>query len=267
MLVDAALGYIESSPQWAIFPVHPTTKRPLIKTGRDHAEHASTDPETIARWLTKEFPGCSIGMPTGAASGTVVIDADAKHDGEALLAELEAAIGALSRARAVRTQSGGVHLYFAHPRGGIRVKSGAGVASPLGALLGGRAGVDVRADGGIVVLPPSAGYRWLSDEDDLPALPRLWLAAIQGAGEPPPPPKPSRSSPSKTGTARATGAIGEGARNAELFRVGVALHHEGASEAEVLLELERANAARCSPPLPAREVQRIATSAARARSA
>ena len=37
-LLDAALGYTEQSPQFKIFPAHPKTKRPLIKTGIDHAE-------------------------------------------------------------------------------------------------------------------------------------------------------------------------------------------------------------------------------------
>jgi len=64
------------------------------------------------------------------------------------------------------------------------VRTGAGANSPLGRLLGKRAGVDVRADGGIVVLPPSLGYRWIADDDGpLPPLPPLWLAAIQGAGD------------------------------------------------------------------------------------
>ena len=188
-ILDAALGYTESSPQWPIIPIRPGDKRPLIATGTDHAEHASTDPHVIRAWCAS-WPDMLIGAPTGAISGTVVIDVDAKHDGEALLAELEASdvLGPLPRVRVVRTRSGGLHVYCAHPGEGVRVRSGA-TRGQLTKLLGGRPGIDVRADGALVVLPPSPGYTWLVDEDGakLPPLPALWLAAINGAGDPPTP--------------------------------------------------------------------------------
>jgi hypothetical protein len=186
-LIDAAHSYIAFG--WPMFPVDRATKRPLIRTGRDHAEHASTVPRVVEQWVITHWP-CGLGMPTGAASRTVVVDLDAKHDGEALLGELEAVLGPLPRDRMVRTRSGGLHIFCAHP-GGMRVRSGAGAQSPLGRLLGGRSGVDVRADGGIVVLPPTPGYRWIADDDGpLPPLPASWLAAVQGLGDPPPPPRP-----------------------------------------------------------------------------
>jgi hypothetical protein len=131
ILLDAAYSYLESSPQFPIFPVDPVTKHPLIKLGRDFAEKASTDPAQIARWILHRFPECGIATPTGAASGVVVIDIDRKHDGEELLAALERALGPLPRVRVVRTQSGGLHIYLAHPGGGIRVRTGAGANSPL----------------------------------------------------------------------------------------------------------------------------------------
>lgn len=266
--LDAALSYSEQSPQWPIFPVHPKTKRPRIKTGTDHAANASTDPDTIERWILHDFPGCGIGMPTGAASGTVVIDVDRKHGGKALLAELEEALCPLPRNRTVRTQSGGLHIYCAHPNDEQRVLTGAGDRSPLGKLLCGRAGIDVRADGGIVVLPPSLGYRWIRDEDEpLPPLPPLWLAAIRGAGLPPPAPRPPprpagdehRWSPPERGP-----AIVEPGRNDALYRRGAMLHLSGATDGELLDDLLAVNAARCVPPLTEREVTKIARSAMRA---
>jgi hypothetical protein len=270
ILLDAALSYTESSPQFRIFPAHPMSKRPLISTGRDHAEHASTDPAKIARWLLVDFPACAIGAPTGAASGIVVIDADAKHDGEALLAELEAALGPLPRERVARTQSGGLHIYLSHPGEGIRVKSGQGADSALGRLLCGRPGIDVRADGGMVVLPPSPGYRWIADDDGpLPVIPPMWLAAIQGVGEPPPPPPPPlprnwAASDRRWSDPERGDSIAEGGRSGALYRRGVALHMAGATDSELHDDLLRANASRCRPPLPEHEVARIAASAARA---
>ena len=211
----------------------------------------------------------AIGMPTGAATGTVVVDVDRKHDGERLLAELEHPniLGPLPRVRVVRTQSGGLHIYLAHPGAGIRVRTGAGPKSALGKLLGGVAGIDVRADGGIVVLPPSCGYEWIHDDDErLPVLPKRWLAAIQGAGDPPP---PTRNYPKRSGDRRWSDAtrglsVGEGSRSDFLYRRGAALHLAGASDIELLHDLELVNAARCSPPMAHRELVKIATSASRA---
>ncbi|TMQ10200.1 MAG: hypothetical protein E6J91_27475 [Deltaproteobacteria bacterium] len=236
ILLDAAYSYLESSPQFPIFPVDPVTK-------------------------------CGIATPTGAASGVVVIDVDHKHDGEELLAALERALGPLPRVRVVRTQSGGLHIYLAHPGGGIRVRTGAGANSPLGRLLDKRAGVDVRADGGIVVLPPSLGYRWIADEDErLPSPPPLWLAAIQGAGDPPPRPRrpTTRTDDDIVGDMLGRmSPIADGTRNGTLFRIGVRLRHDGRTESEILDALDRINVMLAAPPLSGREVQKIARSAAR----
>ena len=267
-LLGAARSYTEQSPQWPIFPVDSRKKTPIIKTGKDHAANASTDPVTIERWILVDHPGCGIAMPTGAASGTIVIDADRKHDGEALLAALERALGPLSRDRTVRTQSGGLHVYLAHPGSGVRVLTGAGAPSNLGKLLCGRPGIDVRADGGIVVLPPSCGYSWISDDDEpLPPIPPLWLAAIQGAGEPPRQPRVDRRRTAADDDVAAIVSrippICDGERNVTLFRIGVRLRHDGHSESEILDTLERINDVRVSPSLPDREIQKIARSAAR----
>jgi hypothetical protein len=240
----------------------------LSPPGRDHAEHASTDLETIRQWFGERFRGAALGMPTGAVSGVVVIDADRKHDGEELLVALERVIGPLPRTRVVRTQSGGLHVYLAHPGGAVRVKSTAGARGPLGRLLGGRDGLDVRGDGGIVILPPSLGYRWIADDDEpLPPLPPLWLAAIQGAGDPPPRsrrPTTTRTDDDAVGDMLSKMApITAGARNGTLYRIGVRLRHHGRTEAEILDGLERINAALVTPSLSDREVQKIAHSAAR----
>lgn len=173
-MVHAALVYATHGG-WPVFPANPRTKRPLIKTGRDHAEFATRDPRKIRAWFGGQYHDAAIAAPTGAASGIVVIDADRKHDGERLLVQAEAKYGALSRAFRVRTQSGGLHIYLAHPGRGIRIKSVAGT------LIG--PGVDVRGDGGIVVLPPSPGYRWEAHRDGpFPPLPAGWLAKLRATG-------------------------------------------------------------------------------------
>ncbi len=267
-MLDAALGYVESSPQWPVFPADPKRKLPLIKTGRDHAEHASTEPTVLRRWIEQDFPGCAIAMPTGAVSGTVVVDVDIKHDGVLeLLGELEQNLGPLPRDRVARTQSGGLHIYCAHPGNGVRVRTGQGERSPLGYLTG-RAGIDVRADGGIVLLPPSCGYSWIADDDTIPMLPKLWLLAIQGAGAEPPKRSPGRKYIGGRPAWAAeilddTSTITKGDRNGALFKVAVTVRKIGGGDAEILGEIERHNSQRCCPSLHERELQKIAASAAR----
>lgn len=190
-ILQAAYGYTDRCGAWPIIPLG-AEKRPTIRTGRDHAEHATIDAAVLADWDRRGLMQ-AIGTPTGAPSETVVIDVDAKHDGERLLVILESpdVLGPLPRDRVARTRSGGLHIYAAHPGHGIRVRSGA-TTGQLAKLLGGRPGIDVRGDGGLVVLPPSAGYMWIADGDGdpLPPLPPLWLAAINGAGDAPPRPCP-----------------------------------------------------------------------------
>lgn len=183
-ILDAALGYVERMGAWPIIPIVPGNKRPAIKTGRDHAEGATFDIATIRDWHRRGLLE-AIGTPAGAASGTVVIDIDVKHDGAwHMLAELEDVLGPLPRSKVSRTRSGGQHIYCRHP-GDRRVLSG-GPKGNIAKLCGNRPGIDVRADGGLVVLPPSLGYSWIADEDgSLEPLPLKWLLAINGAGNPP----------------------------------------------------------------------------------
>jgi hypothetical protein len=275
VILDAALSYTEQSPQWPIFPVDHATKKPCIRTGTDHAENASTDPATIERWILRRFPECGVGTPTGAASGTVVIDVDRKHDGEALLAELECALGPLPRVRETRTRSGGLHVYLAHPGNGIRIASVAGHRSHLGRLLGGRDGVDVRADGGIVVLPPSLGYRWISDDDEpLPPMSPMWLAAIQGAGLPPrpaPTPRPEvtpdvadRIRRARAYLARIPGAVEHQAGHVTTFdAVCCVLVGFDLSESDAYDLIAGDYNSRCVPPWNEHELQHKIASAAR----
>jgi hypothetical protein len=93
-------------------------------------------------------------MPTGAVSGLLVVDIDAKSETEALtlVEELRRQIGGrLPACWMVKTPRGGLHLYFAMPPGaelGNRVS--------MIATLAGK--IDVRGDGGYVILPLSRRF-------------------------------------------------------------------------------------------------------------
>ncbi len=130
------------------FPVFPLREGLKTPATGDGFKSATTDPHKIMQF----FGGNSrhnIGLMCGG--GLVVIDVDMKNgvDGSATLAHLQATVGALPDTLEVSTPSGGKHLYYRYPVGvAINSKAGkiAGQPAP---------GLDIRADGGYVVCPPS----------------------------------------------------------------------------------------------------------------
>jgi hypothetical protein len=148
--LDAALDAVERFG-WPLFPVRSDgTKRPLITDWRNGA---STDPAVIGTWW-RRHRSALIGVPTGRRVGFVVLDIDVKHldaYGFDTLAELGCAV--LPDTPMAHTRSGGLHLYFAYsgyPEIGNSIgKHGLGP------------GLDVRGEGGFVVIPcPGSGYSW-----------------------------------------------------------------------------------------------------------
>lgn len=97
---------------------------------------ASTDPDRI-RAMLAAVPRGLLAVRTGGPSGLVVVDIDPPHGGR-----LDRAL--MAPTYTVATGSGGWHLYYAHPGGTVASRP-----------MPGRAGVDIKADGGYVVAPPS----------------------------------------------------------------------------------------------------------------
>lgn len=133
---------------------------------------ATTDLGRFAK-MVRKVPVGLLAIRTGAPSRLVVIDIDPRNGGSI-------DYDLLAATYTVLTGDGGWHFYYTHP--GDPIKS---------AKLGDRAGVDVKADGGYVVAPPSihpntkrpyqiVGSRQV--EDMRPAL----RAAIEVAAKTPP---------------------------------------------------------------------------------
>jgi hypothetical protein len=132
---------------------------------------ATTDEKTIRRWWN-EYPDAGIGMPTGAQSGIDVLDIDFKNgrDGTSSLGNLVGELGALPETGSASTPSGGKHRYFRHGQG-IRCST-----DKLGV------GLDLRGEGGFVVLPPSHGlYKWIgtNERDDIAEWPDAWIEHLR----------------------------------------------------------------------------------------
>ena len=143
---------------WAVFPLRPRTKEPATEHG---CNDASKEPEAVRRMWDAAGDSCNIGLATGPRSGVFVFDVDAKAPkpareggdpgmtGPDAIAELEQRHGPLPPTRTVRTSNGGWHAYFAWPEGRT-LRNRARIK-----VDGRRTGLDCRAEGGYVVLPPS----------------------------------------------------------------------------------------------------------------
>jgi hypothetical protein len=123
-------------------------------------KHATTDPDVIRAWWTRR-PRANIGMATGYRSGIVVVDIDLDKGGFETLTALIHRYGEWPTTPAVRTGGGGLHFFFRYPEG-------AGIRNDAGKRLG--PGLDVRGEGGYVLLPPSTHatrrlYEWEGGED------------------------------------------------------------------------------------------------------
>ncbi len=214
---------------------HPQFVAGLFEHG---AKSATTDPEKIrATW--KRFPKANIGIATGQQSFDV-LDVDLDGDGPGTLVALEAVHGSLSDTIEQITGSGGRQVFFA-PSG--RLKNAVRFAS----------GLDIRSDGGLVVVPPSLHlsgrwYEWEAssrpESTALAPMPEWLIEVVQAAG------RTDEGNGSKSVDVAAVWAgIPEGSRDQELFRYACKLRTQGLTrqEAEALI---LAAAGRCVPPFP-----------------
>jgi hypothetical protein len=221
-----------------VFPCRPHDKRPATARG---LKDATLDPEVIERWW-RQVPSYNVGVVTGAASKIVVVDVD-DVDAEAELRKLEEQNSALpSTVESVTPR--GRHLFFRCPE--REVRNSASKIAP---------GVDIRGEGGYVVVPPSLHpsgkrYCWSVDSANVFAVVPDWLldriTAAPGGHD--------ATTAATTWRDMVRDGIGEGCRNDGIARlVGHLLQRR--VDPEITLELTLAfNDARCRPPLRRAEV-------------
>jgi predicted P-loop ATPase len=159
---------------YPVFPCDPIstgqhTKAPMTKAGF----YAATTDEMVIEYWWNDRADALIGIPTGRRVGIFVVDLDmpgyghANEDGIKAWRELEAERGGV-QTRTHSTAGGGLHQVFAYNE-----------MRPVG-LGKGRLprGLDVRGDGGFVILPPSRledGRQWRVEVDNRPAAAPKWL--------------------------------------------------------------------------------------------
>ncbi|MFD6972192.1 bifunctional DNA primase/polymerase [Streptomyces sp. NPDC059949] len=124
-----------------------------FKQGGKHPVHgawqdnATTDDQQITAWWSQR-PNANIGIATGEASGIFVLDVDPDSGGFDSLTALQAKYGDLPDTFLDETGSGGLHFFWNWP--GFNPRNSAGKLGP---------GLDIRAEGGQVVAPPSVSAK------------------------------------------------------------------------------------------------------------
>lgn len=239
-IVDAALKYAERG--WAVFPVS-KAKIPLTENG---FKDATTDKTVIKNWFT-QFTGANIGIATGKMSGgLVVIDVDIDEDagkfGNESLEEWCSNNGCFfSETLTATTGRGGKHYYFQS-------------TEPFGCKVGALKNVDIRGNGGYVVVPPSRHkngmyYKWDDEDQEIISVQKdsdveFFLHEMfknDSGGE-----KfeiPEEAQP--------------GSRNDTLFKVAASYQARGYENEELIQAVQGYNMANCKPPLPDKEVRSI----------
>lgn len=245
-MLDAALAY--AARGWAVFPLAEGTKIPCIQGG---FTQATTDAEQIKLFWSAR-PRCNIGIATGGMSnGLVVIDVDLDNDkgedGYVALKAWEAQHGELPEGACVTTPRGGMHLYFVSDE-------------PFSGSVNHDTGIDIRADGGFVVAPPSVRddgrmYEWdlhyedygvPSADDNVKAFIRkIQEGKLVGEGK-------RFELPER---------IRDGERNDTLYRYACSLQAHSVPDDVVVASVLGVNKSLCDNPLDDAECEKIVRSA------
>jgi hypothetical protein len=235
----AAAGYLDRG--WAVVPITAGAKQPLVRW-QAFQDRLPTG-EEVEDWF-RHWPDAGVGIVTGAVSNLVVLDIDPRHGGDDSLAALEREHGPLPHTIEAITGGGGRHVYFTYPGGELRNRA---ALAP---------GMDIRAEGGLVVAPPSRHasgrrYEWeVSHHPDETALAPMpdWLLTI-ARGE-----SPKAGHPVSYWRDLVDRGVAEGARNSTIASLTGHLLWHGV-DTRVALELLLAwNRVRCRPPLDDEEV-------------
>jgi hypothetical protein len=230
---------------FSLFPVN-KEKRPATPHGFLDAER---DLKSIER-LFATYRGSGLAIATGKVSGNIlVIDIDDRRGGDDSLVKLEGELGhRLPDSIRCTTPSGGQHIYLRLPE-----------TTTVSCSVDFRPGIDIRADGGYVVAPPSPGYAWeLSCHPtdttiaDAPSeLVRLLLERERRREE---------GKGWESGGFILPQEIGQGGRDNTLAQFAGQLRRGGLDTEMIFEMLQYANITRCKPPLPNKDIKRIARS-------
>lgn len=243
--LEAAIEYA-TRYNWAVFPVSSRSKKPLTPNG---CKDAKKSVGAIKAWWTR-FPDAAIGVATGSASNIIVIDEDRDEekglDGYHEVKLWERDNEPLPETVQSITGRGGYHLFFKYT--GTDIHNRAGIIE----------GVDVRGEGGYVVVPPSVHpngteYQWEYAPEDTP-LAEVNDVVLKFL---------SIGKEEKKERFQLPEVIPAGARNDTLYRLACSLQAQGVPDAGIMAAVQTANEERCQYPVEQDELETIVESALR----
>ncbi len=261
-LYKAAIAYVQRL-SWSVFPLHSVHngrctcgKRDCYNMGKhprteNGFKDATTNTVIIKQWWER-WPNSNIGIPTGQVNEFIAVDIDPRHGGNESLDELIIKYGKLPETAEAITGGGGRHILFKHPKRHISNKTG---------IL---PGIDIRGDGGYIVVSPSihhtgGAYEWESSSHPaqvpLATIPEWLLYMVAELNE-------SKRKPITYWTEIIQG-VGEGQRNMTTATfVGYLLRHGIA--ATIAFELTLLWNERNNPPQPRKVIENTFNSILRA---
>ena len=208
-ILNVALGLAELGLD--VLPVVASEKHPALSGWQSSA---TSDPAELGRVFAQA--NRNLAVATGARSRVWVLDVDVKGNarGDVSLAFLEERHGKLERTWCSVTPSGGLHYWWRYPRD-----------RRVGNRVGCSQGLDVRGDGGFVLVPPSRllgkPYAWKVEPiPEGPAAAPEWLLDLAAPLPPTTVIKPS--SVPLTASAGNLSRYAEAALRGELERVETA---------------------------------------------
>lgn len=223
-MLSEALRYYDLG--FSVIPIVYKDKKSLVPWQEYQTKRATR--EQVEIWFKNPELEINIGIVTGAISGIVVVDIDTTES-----------IGKpLPPTATSRTGRGGSHHLYKHP--GALVKTVAGILP----------GVDIRGDGGIIVLPPSIHpngnkYEWvIPPEDGFEDMPD-WVFGTENR---------------QTVQGSILDVVPEGTRNSTATKVaGQLLGGHLSPELSILAweALKKWNQETCKPPLIEKELRTI----------
>ena len=237
---------------WQIFPCHGISRGRCTcskgidctspgKHPRTHngVKDASSDVGTVQAWM-RRWPDSNWAVACGQVSGLLVIDIDPRKNGFGSIEQLEQnrQDGPLPTTLTSRTGGGGRHLFYAAP------------AVPVGNRTDWLDGVDVKSDGGYVILPSSVHisggtYTWVDftvEPAQAPADVLQSISAAAGRGQ------AAEDLPS---TDDILNGVPEGKRDDTLFRFACRLRRQlGDGARRLITGAVLAAAANAEPPFP-----------------